>query len=202
MVKSIQNKYFIKILGISGIIIPIIFLAVLYISIQNAPWFSWSENAISDLGRFEYGLISFNYTLIAIGILLLFFSFSLVFSLKGERAGPTVLALSSIYFIGVGIYPLPHPNHVDISGLFFIAFPIGFLILGLRLYKINIAFIRNMGSFALIIVIISGFSPLFLIFNNGIAIPELVILLPGFFWCMIYSIKLLISKKIPINKKT
>ena len=189
-------------LGISGIIIPIIFLSVLYVSIQNAPWFSWSENAISDLGISEFGLQSFNYTLIAIGTLLLFFSFSLVFSLKGERAGPTVLALSSIYFLGVGIYPLPHPNHVDISGLFFIAFPLGFLILGLRFYKKPIAFIRNMGLFALFIAIISSVSPLFLLFNKGIAIPELIILLPGFLWCMIYGIKLLISRKIPINKKT
>ena len=132
-----KSEYLIKLSGICGIMLPIVTISGLLLALPRAPWFSWTENAISDLGRPEFGLSFFNYTLILIGILLLTFSFGLLYSLKGERVGPTVFALSSLYFIGVGMFPLPDPNHVDVSGLFFIAFPLGFLMFGLKMYKKN-----------------------------------------------------------------
>jgi len=114
-----KSDYLIKFSGICGVVLPISFILVLFLSLQRSPWFSWTENAISDLGRSEFGLLFFNYTLITIGILLLFFSFGLYYSLKRERVGPTVFALSSLYFIGIGIFPLPDPNHVDIISSWF-----------------------------------------------------------------------------------
>jgi hypothetical membrane protein len=190
----IKSDYIIKFSGICGIALPIIFLVVLFVSIQYAPWFSWTNNAISDLGRPEFGLDFFNYTLIAVGILLLFFSFGLYYSLKKERAGPLILAISSLYFIGVGIFPLPDPNHVDISGLFFIAFPLGFLILGLHMHTQATPFIKIMGIYAIGITGIAGCSPIFLLLYSGIAIPEIIILTPGFFWCMRFGIHMLSLK--------
>ncbi len=189
-----KSEYIIKFSGICGIGLPIVFIAALVLSLQHAPWFSWTDNAISDLGRSEFGLVFFNYILISLGILLLIFSFGLYYSLKKERAGPIIFALSSLYFIGVGIFPLPDPSHVDISGLFFIAFPLGFLILGLYMYKQAAPFIKNMGIYAFIIAGIAGCSPIFLLFNSGIAIPEVIILIPGFFWCMRYGLHILFSK--------
>ena len=188
-------EYIIKISGISGILLPIIFILGLILSIWEAPWFSWTDNAISDLGRSEFGIPLFNYTLITIGFLLLLFSLGLYYSLKRERMGPTALALSSIYFIGVGVYPLPNPIHIDISGLFFIAFPLGFFILGLHMYKKQYHFMKNMGIIALVIAIISGCSPIVLLFFNGIAIPEIIIIVPGLLLCMRYGVNLIISKK-------
>jgi len=190
-----KSKYLIKLSGICGIMLPIVTIPGLLLALTRAPWFSWTENAISDLGRTECGLSFFNYTLILVGILLLGFSFGLIYSLKGIRVGPTIFALSSIYFIGVGIFPLPNPNHVDVSGMFFIAFPLGFLMLGLKMYKKRSRYINNMGISALIIAAIGGISPIFLIFYEGIAIPEVAILFPGFFWCMIYGFHLVTSEK-------
>jgi len=184
-----KSEYLIKLSGICGIMLPIVTISGLLIALPRAPWFSWTENAISDLGRPDFGLTFFNYTLILVGILLLTFSFGLLYSSKGERIGPTVLALSSIYFIGVGIFPLPDPNHVDVSGLFFIAFPLGFLMLGLKMYKKRSRFIKNMG------ISIGGSTPIFLLFYEGIAIPEVIILFPGFFWCMTYGLHLVTSEK-------
>ena len=190
-----MNIWAISSSGICGIMLPIVTISVLLLALPRAPWFRWTENAISDLGRPEFGLSFFNYTLILVGILLLLFSFGLLYSLKGERVGPTVFALSSIYFIGIGIYPLPDPNHVDVSGLFFIAFPLGFLLLGMKMYKKRSPFIKYMGIFALVIAIIGGCSPIFLLYYKGIAIPEAIILFPGFFWCMRYGFHLVISNK-------
>ena len=42
-----------KIVGLCGILSPIIGFIFISIAIQSAPWFSWTENWISDLGGFE-----------------------------------------------------------------------------------------------------------------------------------------------------
>lgn len=189
-----KSDFLIKFSGICGVILPIVFILILILSLKSAPWFSWTENAISDLGRSDYELLFFNYALDIIGVLLLIFSFGLYYSLKKEKVGPTVFALSSIYFIGVGIFPLPDPKHIDISGLFFIAFPLGFFILGLHMYKQASLFIKNMGIFAFVIAFIACCSPVFLFFYRGIAIPEMIILFPGFFWCMRFGLYLITSK--------
>ena len=190
------SKYLLKISGICGIFLPIILFVILVYSLIVTPWFSWTENAISDLGRPVIGNVFFNYGIIIIGVFFLIFSFGLFYSLKGERVGPLVFALSSIYFIGVGFNPLPDPAHVDLSGLFFVAFPLGFLIMSLRLIIKDDVFLKKMGLFALLVVLISGFATIFLLFFNGIAIPEAMILFPGFIWCMIYGIYLTFDIKI------
>ena len=108
-----------KISGLSGMLLPILMIALLYFALQQSPWFSWTENAISDLGRPTYGLLGFNLVLIIIGILMFVFSIGLYLSLGGERIGPSLIAISSIYFIGIGVFPLPDPTHIDVSGMFF-----------------------------------------------------------------------------------
>lgn len=173
--------------GICGILLPLVFLGGLFLSIGQAPWFNWTDYAISDLG---IRVPLFNYTLFIVGIILLIFTLGLYCSLYGERAGPVVFALSSLYFMGVGLVPLPDPIHVDTSGLFFIAFPLGFFILGLQLYQKTNAFLRTMSRAALIFTVISVCSPVFLLFYRGIAIPEMIILVPGFLWCLRYGIHL------------
>ena len=92
--------------------------------------------------------------------------------------------------MGVGLVPFPDPIHVDTSGLFFIAFPLGFFILGLQLYRKKNALLRTMSHAALIITAISVCTPVLLIFFQGIAIPEMIILVPGFLWCLWYGLHL------------
>ena len=189
-------KTVIKISSISGILLPFVFLIGLLISIIRAPWFNWTEYAISDLGKIDVGFQSFNITLFFVGVLLLIFSFGLYYSLKTERISPTILAISSLYFIAVGIYPLPSPIHIDFSGLLFISFPLSFFTLGIQLYKKKEPFIKKMAEYALIMSVVSACSPIFLLFNPGIAIPEMIILVPGFFWCCRYGLYMQFSQSI------
>ena len=190
------KKKFIKISGLSGILLPILTITLLILALQQASWFSWTGNAISDLGRSSSGILCFNFGLIIIGILLLIFSIGLYFYLGGARVGPTMLAISSIYFIGIGFFPLPNPNHIDFSGLFFIAFPLAFFVLGLQIFRNKCDFICKMGIFAIIIGAFSLLAPIFLIFYNGIAIPEFIILTSAFIWCFAFGFKMLISKSL------
>ena len=185
------SNRFIRLSGICGIILPIYTITLLTCGFSQAPGFNWTENAISDLGRLEYGTSCFNYGLVIIGIFLLIFSIGLHLLLIEQRAGPTIFALSAIYLIGVGVYPLPLPEHVDISGLFFIAFPIGFLIFGLVNYQSKTRFLKKMGEAALIFVIIFAIAPVTLLFFRGIAIPEAIVIIPGFIWCMIFGFYLI-----------
>ncbi len=182
---------FIRFSGICGFILPIYTITLLSCGISQAPSFNWTENAISDLGRLDYGISCFNYSLMIIGLFLLIFSIGLHLLLIEQRIGPTIFALSAIYLIGVGVYPLPLPEHIDISGLFFIAFPFGFLAFGLKNYQSKVQFLRKMGIFALIIVIISAIAPVTLIFFKGIAIPEAIVIIPGFVWCLVFGFYML-----------
>jgi len=181
--------------AISGILLPFLTLLVLVGSLPYAPWFSWTENAISDLGRPEYGLLFFNYGLILIGFLMLIFSIGLNLHLKKERVGPTIFSLSALYLIGVGVFPLPSINHVDLSGLFFIAFPIGFFVMGVRLFKRPDDVLRRIGFEALVITAIAAGSSVFLLVFSGIAIPEVFVLFPGFLWCARYGVYLLSERE-------
>ena len=51
-----KSEYIIKLSGICGIMLPIVIISGLLLALPRAPWFSWTENAISDLGRPEFGL--------------------------------------------------------------------------------------------------------------------------------------------------
>lgn len=184
-----------KLAAIGGILLPIVMLIVLVGSLPYALWFSWTENAISDLGRPEHRIMFFNYGLILVGVLLLLFSLGLNLHLKQERVGPTIFSLSALYLIGIGIFPLPSINHVDLSGLFFIAFPLGFFVMGVRLYKRSDSMLRRIGFEALVITAIAAGSSVFLLVFSGIAIPEAFVLFPGFLWCARYGFYLLVKEK-------
>ena len=182
---------FVRFSGVCGIVLPIFTIFLLFCSISQTTGFSWTDNAISDLGRIDFGTSCFNYGLVIIGVLLLFFSVGMQLILIDQKAGPTIFALSAIYLIGVGLYPLPQPEHIDISGLFFIAFPIGFFVFGIKNYLSNDKFLRKMGLLALSFMIIFAIAPLTLLFFKGIAIPEAIIIIPGFIWCMLFGFYML-----------
>ncbi|MCK4364472.1 MAG: DUF998 domain-containing protein [Thermoplasmatales archaeon] len=189
-----RHSLLIKTSGFCGVTLPIFTFLFILRSMSRVTGFSWTENAISDLGRIGYGTSYFNFGLIIIGILLLVFSIGLNLALKTQRVGPTVFALSAIYLVGVGIYPLPTSEHIDLSGLFFIAFTFGFLVFGIKNYKNQVDFLKKMGGFALIVVAFAAIAPISLIFVSGIAIPEAMMLFPGFIWCFVFGIYMILSK--------
>ncbi|UCH71671.1 MAG: DUF998 domain-containing protein [Thermoplasmatales archaeon] len=184
----------VKFSGGCGILILIVFLTSLFLSIQQAPWFSWTENAISDLGKQDAVPSIFNNGLIVTGILLLLFSVGLSKELKERHASPLFFGLSSIFLIGVGLIPLPSIYHVLVSVLFFVAFTYAFFAFGFLFFKDATSFLRNKGIFAIFILIIISISAIFLLFLEGVAIPEMMVMVPGFFWCVLFGSKMVSSK--------
>ena len=182
-----SNIDIIKIAGLSGILLPISFFIVIGLSIYYSPWFRWTEFALSDLGITGISSILFNVGLIIMGIIMFMFSVGLLQILSDGR-GAYVLVFSSFALIGIGLFPIPTGIlHFCISVTFFISLILGFLIIGLTSKKDP--FERKMATLAVIISFTSIFFSLSsLILQNGLAIPETIVLLPTIIWCMLYGI--------------
>jgi len=86
---------FVKFAGICGILVLIVFLFSLFLSIQQSSWFSWTDNAISELGKEDAVTDIFNNGLIITGILLLVFSIGLSKELKNRFVSPLFFCLSA-----------------------------------------------------------------------------------------------------------
>lgn len=182
-----------KFSGVCGILVIIVFLTSLFLSLQQAPWFSWTDNPISELGKQDAVPFIFNNGLIITGILLLFFSIGFSKALKDRNVSPLFFCISSIFLIAVGFIPLPSIEHAYLSGMFFGAFGYAFFAFGVSFYKDSLPFRRKMSFFAILNLIIILISPIFLLYFNGEAIPEMIIIIPGFIWCVLFGSKMVIS---------
>ena len=90
-----------------GLIAPIIVLPLILLSISYSPWFSWTRNALSDLGVHEVAIL-FNSALMIGGVLALIFAFGLMQILHKSKMGFTgtlALIAAAISLFAVGFFP-------------------------------------------------------------------------------------------------
>lgn len=188
IVDQIKNIRLNKITAVCGILIPIIIFTSIFIAISVAPWFKWTNNALSDLGVRGLSAFFFNNGLILGGFFIFIFSLCLLRLLK-NKIGAYLLLGSSISLIGIGIFPEPIILlHYLTSATFFILLTIAMLIIGITMY-INNSY-KKLGTTALIFSIIALLSPLTLGHFTGIAITEAIACFPAFIWCMFFGIKI------------
>ncbi|MEM2873682.1 MAG: DUF998 domain-containing protein [Nitrososphaerales archaeon] len=182
-----------KVAALFGIIAPTWALASIGISIALSPWFSWTKNALSDLGVSEVASI-FNSGLIICGILI--FPFIVGFA-KIERTkrfgltGSVVLLSSSVFLIGVGVFSEAFGLvHFYFSVAFFVSLILSSIILGIH-FTLNISD-KRLGIFTLLIGIISfiGWIVWATIHLSGVAIPETINILLASFWIIVLSIRM------------
>jgi hypothetical membrane protein len=192
---QIKHIRLIKITAVCGILIPIIIFTSIFFAISVAPWFEWTNNALSNLGIEGLSAFFFNNGLILGGFLIFIFSLCLIRLLK-NKIGAYLLFGSSISLMGIGIFPETiFLLHYFTSAAFFILITITMLIIGLTMYFNN--YYKTLGAIALFFSIIAMVSPFTLSFLNGIAIPEAMACFPAFIWCMLFGIK--ISTGAPLN---
>lgn len=113
-------------LGLCGLIAPPLAFTCILLSIHLSPSFSWTENALSDLGVGKTAPL-FNFGLMAAGLLLFLFSLSSLLLTKEEPFGllaSLLLALDSLALFGIGLFPESYGSlHFWVSVLFFLLFP-------------------------------------------------------------------------------
>ena len=177
-----------------GILGPIVILSSILIAIFFSPWFSWENNALSDLGISNAGFI-FNGGSIVAGLMTILFSIN--FYSKKQRSIPDIILGALFFFngitsIGIGIFNTGFGFYHDIFAVsyFYLAL---MLLLGISLKSFmqdhNLVFgISSMGL-ACAGILVWIFTPF-----PGVAIPEAITGLLFGIWQIMFSITLINTK--------
>lgn len=181
-----------KISGISGMIVPFIAFTLILLAIAYSPSFSWTRNALSDLGVQEgVTAVLFNTGLIISGILAVLFATGLFAFLQGNllsRIGAFVLVLDMFALTAIGVFPgNVKPLHFYASVAFFALLPMSMFLLG-------VAFLRTsrtkLGFFTFTAAIVAA-SVWIVPFGKGVAVPETLSGLSASTWSVVLGFKIL-----------
>jgi hypothetical membrane protein len=165
------------------------------LAIALAPQFSWTDNALSDLGIVSGSTsILFNFGLILSGMLTLLFASGLFAYFKRKslgRFGAFILVLDSMALAAIGIFPEDvKPLHLYASVSFFVLFPISMLLMTSSYLRTSEA---RMGFFTFSIALFAAIvwiAQFLLRYVHGVAIPETLSALAASLWVMVLSFKM------------
>lgn len=196
MCKNICFNFWFKISGVSGTLAPLIAFTLILLAIAYSPQFSWTENALSNLGVQE-GITSilFNYGLIIGGILALIFAIGLFIFLREKmlgKIGAFIFVLATLALITIGIFPENvKPTHYYASLAFFLLFLISmFVICATFLLMAKV----KMGLFTFLVAIFAAFvwiTQWTIQFGPNVAIPETLYALSASTWSIVLGFKML-----------
>jgi hypothetical membrane protein len=127
-----------KLAGLCGVVTPIIVLPLILLSISYSPWFSWTLNALSDLGVHDAAIL-FNSSLMIGGVLALIFASGLMQILHKNKMGLTgtfVLIAGAVSLFAIGLFPETAGRiHFYVSVAFFTLMIISQLLIGAALIQ-------------------------------------------------------------------
>ncbi|UCE74240.1 MAG: DUF998 domain-containing protein [Methanomassiliicoccales archaeon] len=139
-----------KMAGMCGILAPIIAFICIGLAVLLSPWFSWTDNYLSDLGGSPgdrpiwaaHGIASilFNCGLVTAGALGVYLGLGLrisgIFSTSMGNIGTLVFILDACVLIGIGVFPETTGTlHTFFSIAFFILVGLALVFLGMGLIK-------------------------------------------------------------------
>jgi len=180
----------------SGIAAPMLAFACMLLAIWSYPPFSWTDNALSDLGivpgatgpLFNFGLYTSGFLVFNFAVfgLLSYFRSSWV-----GKTGSVAFAAAGLALMGIGFFP---ENVVPAHYLFSVAF---FLLLPISLLIITGAFaFRRQAKITLLTLLIAAAAALpwilyfYIHYVPGVAIPEFVSALAGSIWTVFLAFKM------------
>ncbi len=184
----------------SGIIAPVIAFVCILTAIASYPTFSWTNNALSDLGVVS-GLTAslFNFGLFVSGVLAFNFSMFGLFNYFRKnwvgKIGSTVFAAATIALIAISVFNENFsPTHYLVSVAFFTLAPIALFVLTFGFW---ISHQRTIAAFTVAIGIAAALPwILFFTFNYvpNVAIPEFLSALSVSVWAVVIGKKMLSPK--------
>ncbi len=158
-----------------GIIGPIWALVSIFISIALSPWFSWTHNALSDLGNYATSSVAilYNSGLIIAAIFAMIFALGFYAQEKERiiaRIGVFFLFITAISLLGVAVFSEDFGSiHFYFSVALFGLFIITCFILGA--HYISVTKTRWLGILSFVIAVIAIIGWL-IPWGPGVAIPE------------------------------
>jgi hypothetical membrane protein len=190
-----KNKLFLRLAGVCGILGSVLPLFMVLLATFLSTWFSWNENALSELGIGEQAYL-FNSAMLIGGALNFLFALGLYKYLGREkliRAGVVSILLSSLSLALVGVFTINYhiPHGLAAFGYFVFA-PAGFLLIGFGEEEDTIRKLSFACGFAALLAILVLPTAVFVLsLNVGFAVPELVEGLIISTWTIYMSIRLL-----------
>lgn len=184
----------------SGIVAPIIAFVCIMTAIASYPTFSWTNNALSDLGVVSGITASlFNFGLLASGILAFNFSIFGLFTYFGNswvgKIGSIIFATATLALIGISVFNENFsPTHYLVSVAFFTLAPIALFILTFEFW---LSHQRRMAAFTIAVGVAAALPWLLLFAFNyvpNVAIPEFLSALVVSVWAIVLSKKMLNPK--------
>lgn len=176
-----MNVKLVRLFGWFGIISPIFGFAVIFGAISTAPWFSWTGNALSDLGVSGGTSILFNSGLQMTAAVMAVFSLGIYELTKGDRLSRAAFVLSfanAVFLALLAFFPETAGSiHRDMSVSFFLSLPLSQLVMALYMRR------RGMFRFSYFMVATAIVSILPWIPRwEAVAIPEAIAALAAGIW--------------------
>ena len=180
----------------TGIVGPIVAVVCIFSAIFSYPAFSWTNNALSDLGVVEGATsIIFNTGLVTTGVLTFVFSLLGLFNFAGGRlgkVGSAFLAISSMSLVCIGVFNEHFsPMHYLVSVVFFVSAPIALFILTCAFYRSHNRGIAALTVAVGIVAALPWILELTVNYVPKVAIPESISGFAVAAWAIIVSLKIL-----------
>jgi hypothetical membrane protein len=195
-----RNLVYQRIGASSGIVAPIVAFVCILTAIASYPTFSWTNNALSDLGVIPGITASlFNFGLLASGILAFNFAIFGLFTYFGKswvgKIGSVVFAAATLALIAISVINEHFsPTHYLVSVAFFTLAPIALFILTVGFWLCRM---RGLAGFTVAVGIAAAIPWLLLFGYNyvpNVAIPEFLSGLAVSAWVIVLGIRMLRSK--------
>jgi hypothetical membrane protein len=181
----------------AGFVAPAVAFTCILSAIVSYPQFSWTNNALSDLGIVP-GATQwlFNVGLCTAGVLALVFAVFGLFSFAGKswagRLGSAVFAAASVALVCIGIFNEHYtPTHYLVSVAFFVLAPVALFILTCSFY-LNRQ--RGIAAFTVAVGVIAALPWILqftLYYVPNVAVPETVSALAVSAWAIVLSAEIL-----------
>jgi hypothetical membrane protein len=172
-----------------GLIGPLTAIFLVFVSIILSPWFSWWNNALSDLGhslKSEVALL-FNFGLLSSGFCVIVYSITVLRSQAKYSSFLLIMAGLSLQLIAT-FDEVYGSLHFLVSVLFFLSLGFG-----------SAAFIIEKKSALALAALIVGSASWTMYgagaYSAGIAVPEAISAIAAFAWVMLSAIRTLIPTK-------
>ncbi len=134
-----MNVQVLRLAGFFGMLAPIFGFAMIALSILFSPWFSFTSNALSDLGAAGLGSVIFNSGLAMTGAIYMMFCTGL-FEMAGKdltgMVGAALNFAASLFLVGIAVANINvEPYHLYVSVGFFVAMPLAAAVVALFNYR-------------------------------------------------------------------
>jgi hypothetical membrane protein len=176
-----MNKRNYALLGVVAPLVATLFIAT---SIVLSPWFSWGNNALSDLGHSVDSAVAplFNFGLLLCGFLLILYSFKCF--KKYAKYTSYMLVLAGLSLQLVAMFDEVYGSlHFLVSVLFFAS--LGFASLSYGVEK------RSVLAFAALAVSVASWILYGLdVYSAGVAVPETVSVVAVSLWVVLSSFRI------------